>query len=173
MRHLRTNTVTLRCMTDEELADWTTFNGQARLRAAPATPCEDCTDAFSAEMRAAGLCTGFPGEQRFCRRCQRWWPDNKRHWVPWSRAERDSLACLVCHRKRLARRTYLRVRTDPKRWAERKAQQRRRDAARMSDLSVRARKNVLDRDRKRLKYQTDPVYHEMILARNRAARARP
>jgi hypothetical protein len=84
-----------------------------------------------------------------------------------------NLACLACRRKRQAHGTYLKVRADPVRWAIRKARQRDRDAARMSNLTIRARKNALDRDRKRVKYQTDPVFREMIMARNRAARARP
>jgi hypothetical protein len=160
-------------MTADELTDWARLNWQARTRLVHSTPCEDCTVEFSAEMRKVGLCNGFPGPQRYCDRCLRWWPDDAQHWRAWSRANRPVLACLVCRRKRQAHRTYLRVRSDPVRWAIRKAQQRDRDAARMSNLTIRARKNALDRDRKRVKYQTDPVFREMVMARNRAARARP
>jgi hypothetical protein len=165
--------MTSSCMTEEELAGWNHLNWQARTRLVHSTPCEDCTAEFSAMMRALLRCNGFPGPQRYCDRCLRWWPDDPQHWRPWARGNRVNLACLVCRRRRQARSTYLRVRRDPVRWAIRKAGQRDRDAIRMSNLAIRARKNALDRDRKRVKYQTNSVFREMVLARNRAARAKP
>ncbi len=163
--------MTLRCMTEEELAGWNLANWQARTNLVHSTPCEDCTATFAAEMRAVGLCVGFPGPQRYCGRCERWWPDDDQHWRSWSRGNRTARACLVCRRKDQAHRAYLRLRRNPLRWALRKASQRERDAARMAVLAIRVRKNAADRDRKRLKYQTDPLYRERVLARNRAARA--
>jgi hypothetical protein len=137
--------MTSSCMTEEELADWNRLNWQARTRLVHSTPCEDCTAEFSAEMRAAGRCNGFPGPQRYCDRCLRWWPDDFQHWRPWARGNRVNLACLVCRQKRQAARFYQRERADPARWAARKERQ---------------------RDRARLRYQADPAYRKMILARN-------
>jgi hypothetical protein len=171
VRHLRTNTViptVATCMTDEELADWTRLNWQARLHLVHSTPCEDCTAEFSAEMRRLNLCNGFPGPQRYCVRCLRWWPDDKQHWA--TRLRRS--CCLVCRRRGQAHATYLRVRADPVRWAARRARQKEQEAIHLSDPTVRARRNAKDRDRRRTRYQTDPAHRAVILARNRAARAK-
>jgi hypothetical protein len=133
-------------MTDEELADWTFFNWQARTQATVATPCEDCTDLFAAEMRALGLCTGFPGPQRYCGRCKRWWPDGPDHWLPFARGNRACYACRICRRRvRQARWYRTRYRTDP--------------VFRGLELA-----------RKSLRYQRNRV---AILARVHAARAKP
>jgi hypothetical protein len=105
VRHLRTNTVISSCMTDEELADWTAFSHTARVNAVQATPCEDCTPAFAAEQRALGLCNGFPGEQRFCVPCLRWWPDDNQHWAP--RSGPGHAACLTCRKRDRMRRYYV------------------------------------------------------------------
>jgi len=152
-------------MEPEDRDRWDLFNRQAKIRYRT-TPCQDCTPAFAAEMRLVNLCNGEPGPQRYCVHCQRWWlMDN------WGFGQRGYF-CLVCHRKQQAARTYRRIRDDPVRWPARKAKQRERDAARMTVISNRARKNALDRDRKRTKYQSDPAWRAMVLARNRAARVR-
>jgi hypothetical protein len=93
-------------MTPEELADWTRLNWQARLNLVHVTPCEDCTASFSAEMRALDLCNGFPGPQRYCARCERWWPDGRQHWLPFARGNREAFACRVCRRRSRMRRYY-------------------------------------------------------------------
>ena len=157
------------CMTDEELADWNRLNTQARTRLINSTPCEDCTDLFAAEMRAVGLCNGFPGPQRYCATCLRWWPDDEQHWA--TRLRRA--CCLVCRRRRQAATRYLRDRRNPARWAAVLARHRRSYATRMLDPSFRARENARDSDNKRTRYQTDPEYRERVLARNRAARVKP
>jgi len=136
-------------MTEEEFEDWTTFNRRAKLHSAPSTPCEDCTAAYSAEMRALNLCVGFPGPQRYCSRCLRWWPDDKRYWASWSAKAGHS--CLRCRQHDQSARWYRRLRADPLRYAVRK------------DRAT---------QRARVKYQTNPTYRAMILARNRAARTK-
>ena len=140
------NVVAPGCMTAEELADWTFFNWQARERLNYSTPCEDCTGRFAAEQRALGLCTGFPGAQRYCGRCKRWWPGNPDHWLPFARGNRTAYACRVCRKRARQARWYrTKYRADP--------------VFRVTELA-----------RKSLRYQRNRV---AILARVHAARARP
>ena len=158
--------MTASCMTEDELARWNLLNWQARLNVVHSTPCEDCTAAFSAEMRGLGLCNGFPGPQRYCVRCQRWWPDDR-----WDIGPRGYF-CLVCRRKQQAAVWYRRMKADPVRWAARLVSQRRRYVGRMAVVANRARKNAVDRDHKRTRYRDDPEWRAAVLARNRASRAR-
>ena len=155
--------MTASCMTEDELARWNLLNWQARLNVVHSTPCEDCTAAFSAEMRGLGLCNGFPGPQRYCVPCQRWWPEDK-----WRVGPRG-YACLVCRQRAMAAKWYRRVRNNPVLWAARKAAKRDQMKQRYH-ASLSFRERLLAHRRQR--YRTDPVYRERLLARNRASRAR-
>lgn len=147
-------------MTAEELADWTRLNWQARTQIVHSTPCEDCTAEFSAEMRAAGLCHGFPGPQRYCVRCQRWWPDDAQHWATLLRRS----CCLVCRQKNSTAKFYQRLKADPVRWAARKAQQSERARARYrTDPAYRARVLARYQDR----YWADPTFRATVTSRRR------
>jgi hypothetical protein len=147
-------------MTDEELADWNRLNEQARTRLIHSTPCEDCTPEFATEQRALGLCNGFPGDQRFCLRCLRWWPDDNQHWASMLRRR----CCLACRQKNTTAKFYRRLRADPERWAARKEQQRVRARARYrTDPEYRVK--VLANYQRR--YRNDPVFRESVLVKHR------
>jgi len=133
-------------MTDEEMADWNRLNWQARLNLVHSTPCEDCTASFAAEMRGLGMCNGFPGPQRYCARCERWWPEGRRYWLPYARGPREAYACRTCRKRRQQARWYrTRYQHNP--------------AFRAAELV-----------RGHLRYQRN---RESILARVHAARAKP
>jgi hypothetical protein len=91
-------------MTPEEQADWDDFNRRymSAARNSPQEggdrPCSDCTAEYAAEQRALGLCIGFPGPQRYCRRCGRWWPIGIRYWARYTRRERAPV-CRYCRRR--------------------------------------------------------------------------
>jgi hypothetical protein len=52
---------TPQCMTAEELASWRNFNAGVSRADRASGACEDCTDAWAADRRAAGACNGEPG----------------------------------------------------------------------------------------------------------------
>lgn len=111
-------------MTPEEQAGWDYLDRCSRSAARndPQTggdrPCSDCTVEFSTEQRALGLCVGFPGPQRFCPRCVRWWPRSPRYWAPYTRRERAPV-CLYC-RGEMRRASLERwVKDNPPRWMSR------------------------------------------------------
>jgi len=147
-------------MTEDELARWNLLNWQARLNVARSTPCEDCTAAFSAEMRGLGLCNGFPGPQRYCVRCQRWWLMDR-----WAIGPRG-YACLVCRRRAYQRKRYKIRMSNPAYRARMAARKREQLAA----PGARARKNALSRAWYRAKYAI-PEWREKELARRTSTRA--
>ncbi len=109
-------------MTPEEQAGWDYLNRRSMgvTRNGPPIgdrPCEDCTAEYAAENRALGLCVGFPGPQRYCRRCMTWRPDDRVHWAPYGRPYRNAYACLSCRRKASRARWYRRMKADPVRFA--------------------------------------------------------
>jgi hypothetical protein len=50
-----------KCFTEHEFLSWLACNEEAGDDAA-ISPCQDCTPAFAAEQREAGMCNGTPGE---------------------------------------------------------------------------------------------------------------
>ena len=51
------------CMDEREYTEWMVLNKRALTHRTP-SPCDDCTDAFAAEMRAEDRCDGTPGNDK-------------------------------------------------------------------------------------------------------------
>jgi len=111
-------------MTPEEQAGWDYLDRCARSAArndpkvGGDRPCSDCTAEYATVMGTLGLCIGFPGPQRYCRRCLKWWPVGLRYWARYTRRERMPV-CLFCRGE--ARRVTLEgwVKDNPPRWMSR------------------------------------------------------